>query len=469
MTIWLLALLIIAFYATTGRAAGMIYSLAGFLGAIIAAFAAPMLGGFFTWAPELVGLPHPIWNAVLPPVMAFLALVFFVASIGGVLQRKVYLHFKYLVRDDDTHFLRWDRMNKNLGLVLGFFTGLIYLVVVSVGIWTAGYATGQVKSEDTHGGLKFLNRLYDDAQSSGLGKLAAVFGPAPVEYYETADLVGLLYNNPNVYERLVTYPNMISLQHRDDIKALTADTNLVSLVKRKSNIVFILTHPAVLGLIQNAELRAEYDKLDKADLVSFLSTGKSEKWKNDPIVGYWRLDIKNTEEQFLSKYNFLRPVDRTSLSAYLKVIASGLTFSFGTDQQAFLEGRLLPLGMEFQLQSRPRVVEGEVVNSTNHFLTLLPLPANIRAILAAPPRMLVKGTWKKEGDKFSMEVSRGAGTLAVPLATNAPPVGVAPPPGTRPPVVLPPLKFASDLLLVGSDKLSVKFGKETFIFERVTD
>ncbi len=467
MTIWLLALLIIAFYATTGRAAGMIYSLAAFLGAIVAAFAAPMLGGFFTWAPELVGLPHPIWNAVLPPVMAFLALVFFVASIGGVLQRKVYLHFKYLVRDDDSKFFRWDRMNKNLGLVLGFFTGLIYLVVVSVGIWTAGYATGQVKSEDTHGGLKFLNRLYDDAQSSGLGKLAAVFGPAPVEYYETADLVGLLYNNPNVYERLVTYPNMISLQHRDDIKALTADTNLVSFVKGKSNIVFILTHPAVLGLIQNAELRAEYDKLDKADLVSFLSTGKSEKWKNDPIVGYWKLDAKSTEEQFLSKHNQLRPRDRASLSSYLKLVAFGLTFSFGTDQQAFLEGRLLPLGMRFQFEAQSRVVDGEVVKATNLVLTLPPLPLAAN-ILALPPRMLAKGTWKKEGDKFSVEVGRAASTFTPPPITNAV-SGKMPLVFARPPIVLPAMKLASDLQPVGSNKLSVQFGNETYIFERVTD
>lgn len=473
MTIWLVALLIIAFYATTGRAAGMVYSLASFVGAIVAALVAPMLGGLFEWVPELVGLSHPIWKSVLPPVMAFLALVLVVASIGGVLQRKVYLHFKYLDQNDDAQFFRWDRMNKNLGLVLGLFTGLIYLVVVSVGIWMAGYATGQVKSEDTHGGLKFLNRLYDDAQSTGLGKFAAVFGPAPVEYYETADLVGLLYNNPNVYERLVTYPNLISLQHRDDIKDLVGDTNLVSLIKGKSNIVLILTHPKILGLIQNTELRAEYDKMDKADLVSFLHTGKSEKWKDDPLVGYWRFDAKNTEEQFLSKYSQIPPADRTRLSNYLKVAAFGLTLSFGTDQQAFLEGRIVPLGVATQPKITRKIgPDGEIINTTNLTVVVPSVPINI---LTAPPRMLAKGTWKKEGDKLSVEIGRAAGAFTPPPATNAPPpTGVMPTPGTvppiaRPPVMLPALKIASDLRPVGNNKLSVQFGNETFIFERVTD
>lgn len=469
MTIWLVALFIIAFYATTGRAAGMVYSLASFVGVIVAAIVAPMLGGLFEWVPELVGLPHPIWKTVLPPVAAFLILVFVVASIGGVLQRKVYLHFKYLDQNDDAQFFRWDRMNKNLGLVLGLFTGLIYLVVVSVGVWTTGYATGQVKSEDSHDGLKFLNRLYDDAHSTGLGKFAAVFGPAPVEYYETADLVGLLYNNPNVYERLVTYPNLISLQHRDDIKALTADTNLVSLVKGKSNIVLILTHPAILGLIQNTELRAEYDKMDKADLVSFLSTGKSEKWKNDPLVGYWKFDAKNTEEQFLSKYNQMPQPDRVRLGNYIKIAGFGLTLSFGTDQQAFLEGRLVPLGITPQPKITRKIgTEGEIINTTNITLAVPPIPINI---LAMPPRMLAKGTWKKEGEKLSVEVNRPAGTFTLPPATNAPPSGTMSPVVVRPPVTVPvpALKLASDLQPVGSNKLSVLFGNETFIFERVTD
>lgn len=481
MTIWLLALFIIAFYATTGRAAGMIYSLASFVGALVAAVVAPMLGELFVWVPELVGLPHPIWKAVLPPVMAFLAIIVAVASVGGVLQRRVYLHYKYLDEHDDAQFLRgdrehneqflrWDRMNKNLGLVLGLFTGIIYLVVVSVGIWMTGYATGQVKSEDTHGGLKFLNGLYDGAQSTGLGKFAAVFGLAPVEYYETADLVGLLYNNPNAYERLVTYPNLISLQHRDDIKDLVADTNLVSLIKGKSNIVLILTHPKILGLIQNTELRAEYDKMDKADLVSFLNTGKSAKWKDDPLVGYWRFDAKNTEEQFLSKYKQVPQPDRVRLGNYLKIAAFGLTLSFGTDQQAFLEGRMVPLGISPQPRITRKIgTEGEIMSLTTNITLVVPtIPINL---LTGPPRMLAKGTWKKEGDKLSVEAGRAASVLTLPPATNALPVGTMPPPVVRPPVVVPvpALKIASDLQPAGSNKLSVQFGNETFIFERVTD
>lgn len=479
MTIWLLAVLIIAFYGITGRAVGMVYSFASFFAAIIGAILAPLLSNFFTSVPELVGLPHPIWKVVLPPTMAFLAVVFVVASIGGVVERKVYLHFKYRNRNDETKFFRWERMNRNLGLVLGLFTGLIYLIVVSVGIWIAGYATGQVKSESDHGGLKLLNRLYADAQSTGLGRFAAVFGPAPVEYYEAADLAGLLYNNPNVYERLVTYPNMISLQHRDDIKALTAATNVVELIKGKSGIVAILTHPAVLGLIQNTELRAEYDKLDKADLVRFLSTGKSEKWKDDPLVGYWRFDAKSTEEQFFSKYKKLKPPDRTRLSNYLKVTGSGLTLSFGTDQQAFVEGRLLPLGLGFKDEIRKSVKDGEVVTVTNFVATLpLPAPYLLTPLLASPPGMLVKGTWKKDGDKLSFEVSRPSSGTLTPTpspSTNAPPVGTMPAPGTtppavvRPPIPLPPLKLTSDLEPSGANKLSVKFGNEIFIFERVED
>jgi hypothetical protein len=465
MTIWLVALLIIAFYAMTGRAAGMIYSLASFFGAVGAAILAPLLGGLFEWVPPLVGLPHPIWKAVLPPIAAFLMIVIVVASIGGVAQRKVYLHFKYRDQDDDARFFRWDRMNRNLGLVLGLCTGLVYLIVVSVGIWMSGYATGQVKSEDSHGGLKFINRLYDDAQATGLGKFAAVFGPAPVEYYETADLVGLLYNNPNIYDRLAMYPNLISLRHRDDIKDLFGDTNLVSLVRGKGNIVLILTHPKVVSLIQNTELRAEYDKLDKGDLVSFLNTGESKKWKDDPLVGYWQFDAKNTEEQFLSKYNQLQMRDRVRLSHYLKVVAFGMTLSFGTDNQAFFEGRLVPTGMSFKLEAQRRVKEGEVVNVTNLVLTLPPLTTNI---LALPPRMLAKGTWKKEGEKLSIEIA-APGAVITPPPVVIPRVPGTPPPVARPPIVLPPLKIASDLQPVGGNKLSVQFGSETFIFERIKD
>ena len=59
-----------------------------------------------------------------------------------------------------------------------------------------------------------------DLQDTGLIRVARAIDPMPEIYFKTADLAGLVYQNPQLLDRISAYPAFLSLAERDDFKKL---------------------------------------------------------------------------------------------------------------------------------------------------------------------------------------------------------------------------------------------------------
>src|ERR1700749_4668050 len=95
MTIWLLALLLLAALAALGFRQGAIRVLLSFLGIVFGGLLAAPLGHLFKPLLGLFGLKHPVWIAFLPACIGFLLVLTIFKIAGAVLSKKVELHFKY--------------------------------------------------------------------------------------------------------------------------------------------------------------------------------------------------------------------------------------------------------------------------------------------------------------------------------------------------------------------------------------
>ena len=65
--------------------------------------------------------------------------------------------------------------------------------------------------------MRILNRLGQDLQNSGFAKVARAIDPMPQVWYDSADLAGLIYNNPLSEARLARYPAFLGLAERAGI------------------------------------------------------------------------------------------------------------------------------------------------------------------------------------------------------------------------------------------------------------
>jgi hypothetical protein len=78
---------------------------------------------------------------------------------------KVAHHYKY--RADDVTRLRWERLNERLGACIGVVVGCVWLILLGLGIYIAGYPTVQLSSDDNATGIyRFLNMARRDLHTA---------------------------------------------------------------------------------------------------------------------------------------------------------------------------------------------------------------------------------------------------------------------------------------------------------------
>src|SRR6266850_1129790 len=99
MTIWLLAIVLLASLAGVGYRQGAIRVAVSLVGIIIAALLAAPLAGLVTPALKAVGIVNPVLLWVLGPFIVFLVLLT-AFKIGGLaLHKKVDVYYKYKAGD----------------------------------------------------------------------------------------------------------------------------------------------------------------------------------------------------------------------------------------------------------------------------------------------------------------------------------------------------------------------------------
>jgi hypothetical protein len=352
MTIWILALVLLASLAGLGLRQGVVrvaFSLAGIF--IAALLAGPLAGPVRALLPHL-GMHNQIEVWLVSPFIVFVIVLSVVKSAGYFVHRKVEVHFKY--HAGELQLLLWNRLKARLGLCLGVVNGLVYLVLISFVIYDFSYWTAQVAtSDDEARSVRLLNQMGRDLESTGMAKVARAIDPMPEMYFKAADLAGLLYQNPQLADRLANYPMFTSLGERDDFKQLGSDADFQGAWKDHSPIGQLVNNANARGIWQNNDtanmvwgiVQANFD-----DLNGYLKTGQSEKYGSEKILGRWDFNVGASVGMLLETQPKITSNEMKSIRAYWTQAYAQTTFLAGADGQAFLKN--LP-----QFKSQPGPVE----------------------------------------------------------------------------------------------------------------
>jgi hypothetical protein len=370
MTIWLLALILLASLAGMGYRQGAIRAGFSLMGILLGALLAVPLGRLVQPLLRAMGVVNPVLLWTIGPFVVFVVILFAFKVAGLMAHQKVDVFYKYTA--GDLRLALFNRLNSRLGLSLGLVNGLAYLVLISFVIYAFSYWTVQMaSSEEDPRGMRILNRLGRDLQSTGMSRVARALDPIPEVVYDVADVVGLLYRNPLLEGRMSRYPGFIPLALRPEFHELGQDGEFTKLRVSQGTIKELLEHPKVRSITQNPELvQLVWSTLvtDQQDLQAFLNSGKSAKYDSERILGRWLFDVNST----LSAFRRTRAnVSQTELQRFKRLLAD-------------------------------RYTKATLVASPDSQVVLRNLPA-----LAAEGYQTLDGKWSKQGNEYAVNLAGG--------------------------------------------------------------
>lgn len=333
MYVWLLAALVVGFFAVLGFGTGAIRAGISMVGAFIALAVAGPLGKLAAPIFSKMGVEHPLWLMVLPVLVTFglVWLVFF--GLGFAAHHPVELHFKY--REDDHTRKGFETMNKALGLFLGLLTGTVLFFSVGRLIYSGGYLTTQTSSENEPGVLGYANKIRQDMSGSGWDRTFGAVDRTPPNFFKISDLLGILYHNPLVHGRASSYPPFLRLSERQEFKDIGTDQDLLKELTQGGSFMTISGNPKVQVLLKNEELIKELLTTDLDDFRKYLETGKSPKYDDERILGRWRLDPVAT-------LNAAKRSRQTITAPEILLLRNVLTNALaGTILTAYVDGKLV--------------------------------------------------------------------------------------------------------------------------------
>jgi len=296
MTIWILALVLLASSAALGYRQGAIRVLMSFAGIVFAGLLAAPLGKYFKPLMPHAGIQNPVLIWMLGPPVAFVLVLILFKIAGSVAHHKTEMHYKY--HTDELKFVLWERLNRRAGLCTGLLNGTAYFVLICFVLFNFSYTTAQVASSDAQTWTtRLLNRLGRDLESTGMNKAARAVATWPESYYKTADLAGLLCQNPQLGDRLTRYPAFLSLLERDDLKQLAQDSTFTSAVRGSVPIGQLFSDPQFKSILQNNDLTKliwGIVQTNMEDLTGYLKTSQSPGYDPEKILGFWDYNTATT-------------------------------------------------------------------------------------------------------------------------------------------------------------------------------
>jgi hypothetical protein len=447
MTIWILAVFLFAAFGALGYAKGAIRMISPLIGLVLGVFLAVPLGPLVRPLIPLVGLKNPIWSWLLPPVLVFFLIALVFVIIGFIVHRQINLHYKY--RTDDYHRLSWERLNKRLGICIGLAAGGAYTLLLGLIIYILGYLTVQVAAGDNDTAvLRYLNKARADLRATGLEKTVALFDPTPEKYYLASDIMGLIYHNPLLKNRLSAYPAFLALSERQEFQDMGTDAEYQNLLATQPAVGQIVSHPKTQAVIGNQEILQQLEQVDLKDLLAYLQSGVSSKYQDLPILGRWQLEPYSTLAQVKKRRARITSLEMKLLRQQMEFI-KGYQLVVLPDNTAKLKGpdvaqiikkyvgegggrasapvvRAVPAPVQSPQQSAasrlmeqrygtrpstPTPVPATPTVTVAPAATTLapPSPAAIAAEVAAlPVVVLAQGSWKGEGDNYALDMQAQA-------------------------------------------------------------
>ncbi len=344
MTIWILAVLVIAAVTLAGWRQGAIRAGISFVGILFAALLAVPVGKLVHPLLTHLGASNPVTAWALAPVVGFILVLIVFKIVAHQVHRRVEHFYRY--KASDLQLALWQRANSRMGICIGLLNGALYFILISFFIFNLAYWTTQTAAAASQPAIiRLVNDLGHDLQSTGFSRTAAAVGTVRPEYYEVADLAGFLMQNPQTGQRLVEYPGLTSLWEQSDMQPLVQDPTVTNALSSGATLSEIMKDDNVRAFMVNKEQTKQVmgileTNLD--DLMAYLQTGKSAKYDGQKIIGRWEFNPAVTLAWTRQSHPKMPASEMRSIRAWLT--------------QAFTQTRLLATGdNQIFLKSLPKL------------------------------------------------------------------------------------------------------------------
>ncbi len=296
MSIWILAIIVLALGALAGWRQGGIRASIAFAGIFFAWLLAVPCGKIFHFLMPWFGVVNPVYQWIFAPVCGFILVTTIFAAIAFNVHRKVDVHHRHKV--SQLQLSLWERLNTRLGICVGLVNGAAYFALISFFIFNFAYLTTQISANASEPPwvTRLMNNLGEEMESTGFARTAAGIGTPSAEYYKLADFAGFLMQNPSADARLATYPGLTSLWQRDDMQPYVTDATLTGAPAAGTSIGEIWSDGNFQDFLKNKDLRARmrgFFETNGDDLLAYLQTGNT-KYDSEKILGTWRFDASVT-------------------------------------------------------------------------------------------------------------------------------------------------------------------------------
>lgn len=339
MTIWILALVLLAAAIALGHKLGAINAAFTFVGIVLGALLAGLVGKIFKPLLPHVGFQNPTVIWTVAPILGFLLVLILVRMAGFAVHRKVEVYYKY--KAGDLRLALWERLNARLGACIGTLNGTAYIVLVCFVFFNLSYWTAQVASSDAESrATRLVNRLGEDLKNTGMAKPARALVTLPDHFYRMADLAGLICQNPQLTDRLASYPAFISLVERDDLRQLTENAEFTNAWNAHAPMGQLLNDPSVKNFLLNKELSEIVwvtAETNLVDLTNYLNTGKSASYDGETILGRWAFNVSTTVAMLRQAHPNYTATEMRAARAWMTQAYADTKFVAGSDGQAFLK------------------------------------------------------------------------------------------------------------------------------------
>ena len=340
MTIWILAIVLMAALALAGWRQGAIRTAFGFVAILTGWLLAVPLGKLCHPLLPHLGASNPILAWALAPLCGFIVVQIIFAIAAFSLHRKVEHYYKYDA--GDLRLSLWERTNGRLGLCLGLLNGAAYFILVSFVIFHLAYLTTQVATAAKQPAvIRLVNRMGTELQANRLTPVATAVGAPPEIYFKVADFAGLLMQNTNVSPRLADYPGLTSVWERDDMQSLVQDGTLRNSLTSGASVSEVLDAPAVQDFLKNKTLTTLFEGLIKTnldDLTMYLQTGKSPMYDSEKILGRWQLNVGVTVAWLRQDRPKIQASEMRAVRAWMTQAYAQTVFLATGDHQLFIKG-----------------------------------------------------------------------------------------------------------------------------------
>ncbi len=292
MILWIFAILLLALVGMVGFYQGAIRVGFSFVGLIVAGLLAMPLGGLVSPILKLCGLHHPVALAFIAPFVVYLAILTTFKSVAFAIHRKVDVYYKH--QSSDTKRLLFERMNQRLGICMGVANGTVYVFLIGVVAYILGYFTVQASTpgKETFT-MKLINSINDNLKETSFDKAVAPFLFAKESYYDAVDVLGDVFHNPVLQNRLSTYPPFLPLAERKEFKDFGNDLKFQEFWLKGPTFDEFKSHPKVGPLLDSVDLYTNVVATlggDFKDLKTYVETGKTDKFGDEAVIGRWDFD-----------------------------------------------------------------------------------------------------------------------------------------------------------------------------------